>query len=92
MAQTDVFPPGWLEIEAARTAALSATLDLAVEHHGLTRRKMAEAGLARADLESPSDLARLPLTTKAEFAAEPEAARLDLKARTCRRRSASSGT
>lgn len=68
----------WVAIQAARQAALSRTLDLAATRHGLTRRKMAEAGLTRADLATPADLARLPLTTKAELMAEPEAALLDL--------------
>jgi phenylacetate-CoA ligase len=68
-------PPDWTAIEAARRAALSVTLDLAAVRHAPTRRKMAEAGLARADL---ADLARLPLTTKTELMAEPEAALLDL--------------
>lgn len=72
------FPRDWPAIEAARAAALSATLDLAAAHHALTRRKMAEAGLTRADLATPADLARLPLTTKAELMAAPEDAVLDL--------------
>lgn len=72
------FPDDWAEIEAARATALAATLDLAAARHPLTRRKLAEAGLTRADLASPADLAKLPLTTKAELMAEPEAALLDL--------------
>ena len=72
------FPAGWEEIEAARREALATTLDLAATRHALTRRKMAEAGLTRADLATPADLARLPVTTKAELMAEPEAALLDL--------------
>lgn len=72
------FPASWPEIEAARASSLAATLDLAAVRHPLTRRKMAEAGLTRLDLSGPADLARLPLTTKAEVMAEPEAARLDL--------------
>jgi phenylacetate-coenzyme A ligase PaaK-like adenylate-forming protein len=72
------FPQDWTTIEAARATALAATLDLACTRHPFTRRKLAEAGLARADLGTPADLARLPVTTKAELMAEPEAARLDL--------------
>ena len=71
-------PRDWAAIEAARSAALATTLDLAAERHALTRRKMAEAGLTRADLRGPADLARLPLTTRAELMADPAAALLDL--------------
>jgi phenylacetate-CoA ligase len=61
-----------------RAAALAATLDLAAARHELTRRKLAEAGLARADLAGPEDLAKLPLTRREELMAAPEAALLDL--------------
>ncbi|WP_426955406.1 phenylacetate--CoA ligase family protein [Muricoccus radiodurans] len=70
--------PDWDTIRQERARALAATLDLAALHHPLTRRKLAEAGLTRADLHGPDDLARLPLTTKAELAATPGDARLDL--------------
>jgi phenylacetate-CoA ligase len=75
---TSDFPAGWAEIEAARQPALAATLDLAATRHGLTRRKLEEAGLTRADLVTPADLAKLPLTAKAELMGSPEDAILDL--------------
>lgn len=73
------FPRDWAEIEAARAEALRTTLDLAATRHPLTRRKLAEAGLRRADLATPADLARLPITTKAELMAAPADALLDLE-------------
>jgi phenylacetate-CoA ligase len=79
VAHPAVFPCSWGEIESARAIALAATLDLACARHPLTRRKLAAAGLTRADLATTADLARLPLTTKAELMKEPEAARLDLE-------------
>lgn len=75
---TERFPRDWPEIEAARAEALKATLDLAATRHPLTRRKLAEAGLRRVDLATPADLARLPITTKAELMAAPADALLDL--------------
>ncbi|WP_137177994.1 phenylacetate--CoA ligase family protein [Roseomonas sp. AR75] len=72
------FPGSWDEIAAARAAALRVTLDLAATRHPLTCRKLAEAGLTRADIATPADLARLPITTKAELMARPEDALLDL--------------
>ena len=75
---TSAFPADWSAIEAARAPAFAATMDLAARHHPLTRRKMAEAGLTRADFRAPADLARLPLTTKAELMAAPGDARLAL--------------
>lgn len=75
---TDDFPPDWPQIAAARAAALGPTLDLAATRHRLTMRKLAEAGLTRADIGGPDDLPRLPLTTKEELMAAPEDALLDL--------------
>ncbi|MGG5817417.1 phenylacetate--CoA ligase family protein [Falsiroseomonas sp. HW251] len=75
---SDDFPPDWPAIEAARRVALAATMDLAATRHALTRRKLAEAGLTRADIAAPADLARLPVTTKAELMAAPHDAVLDL--------------
>jgi phenylacetate-coenzyme A ligase PaaK-like adenylate-forming protein len=79
-AEAIAFPPDWAAIEAARQLGFAATMDLAAQHHPLTRRKMREAGLRRADFASSEDLARLPITTKAELMAAPEDARLDLSA------------
>jgi phenylacetate-coenzyme A ligase PaaK-like adenylate-forming protein len=75
---TSDFPAEWAAIEAVRAAAFAATMDLAALHHPLTRRKMAEAGVCRADFRAPADLALLPLTTKADLMAAPGDARLDL--------------
>jgi phenylacetate-CoA ligase len=77
--KTSDFPTDWDAITAARDAALRATLDLAATRHALTRRKLAEAGLTRIDLATIADLARLPVTTKAELMERPEDAVLDLE-------------
>jgi phenylacetate-CoA ligase len=79
MTDALAFPADWDAIAAARRTAFAATSALAATRHELTRRRMAAAGLSPADLAAPEDLARLPLTTKAELTAEPEAARLDLE-------------
>lgn len=70
------FPADWPEIEAARRAALAATMALVARHHPRYRRAMAEAGLAAGDIAGVDDLARLPPTTKAALMADPDAFRL----------------
>src|SRR5437763_6845529 len=53
-------------VQARRLAALARAL----AGNRFYRAKLAAAGLSPADLRSPADLARLPLTTKAELTAD----------------------
>jgi len=77
-ASPAAFPPDWAAIETARAALFGPTMDLVCRHHPRTRALMAQAGLTRADFRTPADLARLPVTTKADYAADPDACRLHL--------------
>ena len=64
-------------IEAERERCFAEMMDLAAARHPRTRARMAASGLARADFASLSDLARLPVTLKSEYMADPDAFRLD---------------
>lgn len=65
------------EIEAEQERNFAEMLDLCFERHPYYRRLFAERGLTRRDFAGLADLAKLPLTTKAEYAGDPEAFRLD---------------
>lgn len=56
---------------ALREARLAATLDRVFAAHPHYRRAFAAAGLHRADLTALSDIARLPVTIKAEYIRDP---------------------
>jgi phenylacetate-coenzyme A ligase PaaK-like adenylate-forming protein len=60
------------ELQGAREAAFARTMDLAFERHPYFRDQCSALGLKRADLGSLRDLARLPITTKAQYMAAPE--------------------
>src|SRR5882757_10866348 len=59
-----------------REARLSATLDRVFTAHPYYRRVLAAAGLHRGDITTLADIARLPVTTKADYMADPQSFRL----------------
>jgi len=59
-------------IEAVQAGAFAQMMDLAFERHPYCRDLFAARNLAREDFRSLSDLARLPVTTKAAYMHEPE--------------------
>ncbi len=71
------FPPDWSSIEAARSAALAVTMDRIARAHPRYRRTLTDHGLAPGDIRGTADLARLPVTTKADLLADPRAFQLD---------------
>lgn len=64
------------DIDTARQRHFATTMDLVAERHPYYRTVMAENGLRRADFAALADLARLPVTTKQDYMAEPDAFRL----------------
>jgi phenylacetate-CoA ligase len=60
-------------LAALRDQRLAATLDRVFAAHPHYRARFADAGIARADIAGLADLARLPVTTKADYAADPDA-------------------
>lgn len=54
-----------------REVVLAPTLDRVFAAHPFYRARFARLGLGRADLRRLADLERLPVTTKAEFVADP---------------------
>ncbi len=59
-------------IDAAQAGAFAEIMDLVVERHPFYRDLLAARGLRREDFRSLSDLARLPVRTKAAYMREPE--------------------
>jgi phenylacetate-coenzyme A ligase PaaK-like adenylate-forming protein len=59
-------------IDAAQEAGFAATMDLVCARHPYYRDLLAANGLVRGDFASLADLARLPVTGKADFMREPE--------------------
>lgn len=64
-------------IDGIQERRFQAMLDLCFERHPYYRRLFARERLRREHVRSLADLARLPLTTKRELMAEPEAFRLE---------------
>ena len=60
------------EIEAVQEANFATTMDLCFRGHPYYRRLFSERGLTRGDFGSLADLAKLPVISKKEYAAEPE--------------------
>jgi phenylacetate-CoA ligase len=58
-------------LAALRQARLQRTLDRVFAAHPHYRRKFTELRIARGDLKSPTDLRRLPVTTKSDFMGDP---------------------
>jgi phenylacetate-CoA ligase len=59
-----------------REARFAATLDRIFAAHPYYRRAFAVAGIRRNDLAALSDIARLPVTTKVDYMADPHSFRL----------------
>ena len=59
-----------------REARLGATLDRIFAAHPHYRRTFVAAGIRRSDIATLSDIARLPVTTKADYMADPQGFRL----------------
>jgi phenylacetate-coenzyme A ligase PaaK-like adenylate-forming protein len=71
-----LFAPDAAQLAVLREKRFAATLDRVFAAHPYYRRRFAAAGLARGDVRTLADLARLPVTTKADYVAEPDAFRL----------------
>ncbi len=59
-------------IDAAQQVAFAQMMDVVCERHPYYRAVLAANGLGRADFGSLADLARLPVTVKADFMREPQ--------------------
>ena len=75
---TDVLHRPLAEIEALQGERLREMLALCARGHPYYRRRWAERGIDPAAIRSVQDLERLPLTSKQDLMAEPEAFRLDV--------------
>jgi phenylacetate-CoA ligase len=64
-------------LRSLREQAFAQTMDRVFERHPFYRGRLAELGLDRARFASLDDLARLPITTKADYMAAPERFVLD---------------
>lgn len=61
------------ELSVLQTRRLTALLDTVLPANAFYARKFAAAALSRQDIRTPSDLRRVPFTTKAELTANQEA-------------------
>jgi len=59
-------------LQAEREAALARTLDLVFERHPYYRDLFRREGLRREHFKTLDDLSRIPVTTKAQYMAEPQ--------------------
>ena len=59
-----------------REVRLAATLDRVFAAHPYYRRALTAAGIFRGDLRTLGDIERLPITTKADYMADPQGFRL----------------
>lgn len=66
------------ELERARDAVFSATLDRVFAHHPFYSSLFAERAIRRGDIGSVADIARLPVTYKSDYVAQPNAFALKL--------------
>ena len=76
MAKSFVFSPR-AAIDAVQAANFAEMMDLVAARHPYYRALMAKHGLQRGDFRTPDDLAKLPVTTKASYMAEPQSFRLE---------------
>ena len=65
------------ELARLRKRVFAATLDRVFAAHPYYRRVFAQQGLRREDVPGLADLVKLPVTTKKEYAADPQAFVLD---------------
>src|SRR5436190_3099633 len=79
-ADDALFAPDAATLTAIRDRRLRATLDCVFRAHPFYRRLFERAGMAREDISGIADLGRLPVTSKSDFIAKPEAFRLALPA------------
>ena len=61
------------ELASLREQRFALTLDRVFAAHPYYKRKFAELGLNRGDVRGLADLEKLPVTTKADYIAEPDA-------------------
>ncbi len=73
-----IFDSSIEEIERLQSEKLRAMLDLCARGHAYYRRRWREAKVDIASIRTVADLERLPLTTKHDLMADPEAFRLRL--------------
>ena len=66
------------EVRALQDRLLRRTIALCHRGHPHYQRVMRERGLAPADVQTTDDLVKLPITSKQDFMADPEAFRLQL--------------
>ena len=68
-----LFAPDEAELARVREMRFAATLDRIFAAHPYYRRKFATVGLERSDIGSLADIGKLPVTTKADYAAASDA-------------------
>ena len=77
-----MYADAWLfdpeAVERARATNLARTLELCAQGHPWYRARLAREGASFADFPTLDAFERFPLTTKADFMADPDAFRLDL--------------
>jgi phenylacetate-coenzyme A ligase PaaK-like adenylate-forming protein len=73
MAADPLFAPDVAQLASLRETMFAATLDRVFAAHPYYQRKFASLGLARHDVRGLADLGKLPVTTKADYIAEPGA-------------------
>ena len=66
------------EVRALQDRLLAETIELCSRGHPHYRRVMQEHGLRSADIRTTDDLVKLPITSKQDFMADPDAFRLSL--------------
>jgi phenylacetate-CoA ligase len=72
MGRTPISYVSRAELESWQFEQLSDLLDAILPANRFYARKFADAGLTRADIRTPDNLRRLPLTTKAELTADQQ--------------------
>jgi len=68
-----LFAAGAAQLAEFREKIFAATLDRVFAAHPYYRRKFTEQGLSRADVRGLDDIVKLPVTSKADYVAEPDA-------------------
>jgi len=71
-----LFAPAPAALAVLRERRFAVTLERIFAAHPYYQRRFAEAGLGRGDVRGLADLTKLPLTTKSDYVADPEAFRL----------------